>query len=400
MHVPGWYNATSDWLDSNEFQMVGIIQEQHPDRARLFMQWKQMDWPILVDSFNLLDIDVVPLTLAIDEYGIVRHAGLPVAAANTIEGIFLNKTYEKPTGLTARRIEYPNSAELQKETGTNTAEAWRDYATSLVLPGSTQRIDEAIDAYQRSLGIDPDHGPTHFRLGVAYRMRYDSTERRPDDFARAVEQWQTALDINPNQYIWRRRIQQYGPRLAKPYPFYDWVTLARAEIGARGETPSPLRIEPGDSEFAVPTRRFVTEATADEEPDPEGRILRDSGEFIQTETVAVPPTMSAGGSTRVHITFRPNLSNKAHWNNEVDGLAFWINTPEGWSVNQQYLTLANPPGVVSQEQRTIEFEIQSPQDATGATNVSAYALYYVCEDVNGICMYRRQDVDVRLEVKK
>ncbi len=109
--------------------------------------------------------------------------------------------------------------------------------------------------------------------------------------------------------------------------------------------------------------------------------------------------MSRGG-TRVHITFRPNLSNKAHWNNEVDGLAFWINTPEGWSVNQQYLTLANPPGVVSQEQRTIEFEIQSPQDATGATNVSAYALYYVCEDVNGICMYRRQDVDVRLEVKK
>ena len=26
--------------------MVGIIQEQHPDRARLFMQWKEMGWPI------------------------------------------------------------------------------------------------------------------------------------------------------------------------------------------------------------------------------------------------------------------------------------------------------------------------------------------------------------------
>jgi hypothetical protein len=41
--------------------MVGIIQEQHPDRAGLFMQWKQMDWPILVDSLNLLGVAVVPV---------------------------------------------------------------------------------------------------------------------------------------------------------------------------------------------------------------------------------------------------------------------------------------------------------------------------------------------------
>ena len=31
-----------------------------------------MDWPILVDSLNLLAIDVVPLTLLIDESGIIR----------------------------------------------------------------------------------------------------------------------------------------------------------------------------------------------------------------------------------------------------------------------------------------------------------------------------------------
>jgi len=34
--------------------MVGILEEQNPDRARLFMQWKQMGWPLLVDSYNLL----------------------------------------------------------------------------------------------------------------------------------------------------------------------------------------------------------------------------------------------------------------------------------------------------------------------------------------------------------
>jgi len=36
--------------------MVGIIEEQHPDRAQLFMQWKQMGWPVMVDSLNLLNV--------------------------------------------------------------------------------------------------------------------------------------------------------------------------------------------------------------------------------------------------------------------------------------------------------------------------------------------------------
>jgi hypothetical protein len=38
---------------------------------------------------------------------------------------------------------------------------------------------------------------------------------------KAVQYWTMALDMDSNQYIWRRRIQQYGPRLEKPYSFYD-----------------------------------------------------------------------------------------------------------------------------------------------------------------------------------
>ncbi len=51
------------------FKTVGIILEQHPERCRLFMQWKQMDWPVMVDSLNLLGMAVVPVTVAIDEHG-------------------------------------------------------------------------------------------------------------------------------------------------------------------------------------------------------------------------------------------------------------------------------------------------------------------------------------------
>ena len=102
-------------------------------------------------------------------------------------------------------------------------QSWRAYASALGLWGEGSEIDQAIVAYPRAVQIEPEDGPTHFHLGVTYRKRYDSDHRQLEDFRKAVEHWDQALDIDPNQYIWRRRIQQYGPRLDKPYSFYDWV---------------------------------------------------------------------------------------------------------------------------------------------------------------------------------
>jgi hypothetical protein len=72
VHVPGWHEATKDLQAEGRIRMVGIVQEQHPDRARLFMQWKEMDWPVMVDAQNELGVAVVPITLFIDEHGIIR----------------------------------------------------------------------------------------------------------------------------------------------------------------------------------------------------------------------------------------------------------------------------------------------------------------------------------------
>ena len=36
------------------------------------MQWKQMDWPVMVDPFNLLNLPVIPVSVAIDEYGAIQ----------------------------------------------------------------------------------------------------------------------------------------------------------------------------------------------------------------------------------------------------------------------------------------------------------------------------------------
>lgn len=376
--------------------MVGIIQEQHPDRTRLFMQWKKMNWPILVDSLNLLGVSVVPLTLFIDEHGIIRA----VQPKHTDLEDFLKRRDQMPSGAPGRPIIRPDLAKLEKDAREGRPDALRAWGDAAILWGGAGRITQAIEAYRKALQKEPTHAPTHFRLGVAYRLRHDSPFRQMNDFQQASNHWAAALDLNPNNYIWRRRIQQFGPRLSKPYSFYDWVNQARQEILARGETPVPLSVEPSGAEFAYPSKNFEATGATKKEPDPQARILRDKGRLVKVETAAVPPTLTPGSTSRLHVIFRPNQQIKAHWNNEVDDLILWINPPDGWSVDGQHHSVPNPPHPVSQDTRTIEFEIKCPEMAApGMMVIPAYALYYVCEDVNGTCLYRRQDVPLQIEVK-
>ena len=80
-------------------------------------------------------------------------------------------------------------------------------------------------------------------------------------------------------------------------------------------------------------------------------------------------------------------------------LAGWVNPPQGWKVDQRYLTVQNPPQTVSQEIRKVEFELKRSPGVTGSVMIPAYALYYVCENVDGICLYRRHDIPIQLDVE-
>ena len=397
MHVPGWHESTKELRKQGKFQTIGIIQEQHPDRCRLFMQWKGLDWPVLIDSYNLLRVEVVPITLAIDEQGIIQHI---YPERESIEENFLDQIYEKSQDAPTWQTTQPDLAALKEATGQDKAEAWRAYASGLGMWGAADRLDEAIEAVHRAAALKAEDGQTQFVLGVLYRQRFDSPQRQPADFQKAVEHWERALDSDPNQYIWRRRIQQYGPRLIKPYPFYDWVPKAREQIQARGETPTALIVEPGGAEFAAPAASFESTVVEVDEPDLLERIHQDAADLVNIEIVAVPGTIRPGETTRIHLHFRPNMDHKAHWNNEVDDLAVWIDPPQGWQVNEHYFSTPNPPVDISDEARHIEFEMQAPPDlASGMKAISGYALYYVCEDVNGICLYRRQDINFQIRVE-
>ncbi len=361
--------------------MVGIIQEQNPARTRLFMQWKQMDWPVMVDSLDLLGVKVVPITLLIDEHGIIRSKG----SFDDLEA-FLKTEYPAPSGPSQKPIAYPDLPEAA-----TSADDWRDLARGLILRGRAVDLDRAINGYRNALESEPGDGSTHFRLGVAYRKRYDSDHRQEGDFRGAVENWGAALDADPNQYIWRRRIQQYGPRLEKPYPFYDWVETARREIAARGDTPIALPVDPRGAEIAQPAKSFTADAGVETSPDPEGRIRRDERGFVRLEQTLVPASVAPGDTVRAHLAFRPATHFEAHWNNEAGDLEVWLDPPAGWRVDRRRLSVPNPPELVSDETRRLELEIETPADFEGSATVPGYALYYVCEDVKGTCLYRRQD---------
>lgn len=395
--MPVWHAGTQRSVQDGKLAVVAIVQDQHPDRARLFLQWKRIDWPVLADSLDLLNLETVPLTVAVDEYGIVRFSELPMAAAKTIEQTFVNQTYEKPAA--PAPIDTADLAAPRGVRSKDAADAWRAYGDAMSVYGGGERWTEVIDAYRHAAQLASSDGPTQFRLGSALRKRYDSPTRQPGDFQDAEEHWGKALDIDPNRYIWRRRAQQYGPRLETPVAFFDWIRDARAEITGRGETPIPLTVEPGDSEYAVPDVHAPAPKAPAAEPDARGRIRRDRGEFVAVDMATVPPIAAPGDAVRVHLTFRPNPRTKAHWNNDNDPLLYWITPPPGWTTERHALVAPNAATEVSQEPRTLEYEIKVPAaEHAGAASIRGYALYYVCEDVNGVCMYRRRDITVPLQV--
>ena len=222
---------------------------------------------------------------------------------------------------------------------------------------------------------------------------------RPGDFQAAVDAWGERLELDPNQYIWRRRIEQYGPRLDKPYPFYDWVDRAAEEIAERGEEPVALEVMPSGAEIAQPAREF--EVTQDDErpPDPEGRINRDRDGLVEVEVTVVPARVRPGQAARVHVSFLPDDSRKAHWNNESTPAAALGRRPRGLAGVEPIAH--GPPGrpARADEVRRLDFEVEVPPSASGRTRLPAYALYNVCEDVGGVCRFLRQDLVVEVEVE-
>ena len=397
--MPVWNQKLEKYVRDGKLVVLGIAQEQHPHRNRLFTQWHGIDWPVLHDPINLMQATGVPIEVAIDEHGIVRSTRVK---ADTLEQDFINKTFSAEDAESSQPVKAtrPDVSTLRSRAEkSRSADAWRDLGDALVLWEGVTSVNEAIKAYTQATLLNPNDGDAYFRLGVCFRMRYESEQRTQADFQMAVDSWTKARQINPNQYIWRRRIEQYGPRLTKPYPFYDWVETASREIKARGDRPIALKTLPTGSELAQPDRRFDAGTGGATSPDPQGRVMRDTQKMVLTEVTVVPPRVKTGQTVRVHVSLRPNSVLKAHWNNEVEPLQLWVDPAEGFEVQPQLLTALQGDTPATTEPRRLEFEVRVMAKASGTFKLNAYALYYVCEDAGGSCMFLRQDIPVTVVVQ-
>ncbi len=361
-------------MDDGKLVVLGVVQEQHAERARLYKQWRDLQWPIVQDAFNLLQIKAVPLAVAIDEHGIVRsHRANPKFVEQWIQQPSEGESGKQPPAPPALSPAVPQALQWASKPG-----------------GYAAEIDQRL--------LDPSNplaARAHFELGVLYRMRFDS-HAHPADFQASIDHWSKTLELDPNQYIYRRRIQQYGARLGKPYPFYDWVAQARLDIENVGGTPLPLKVALSGAEIAQPQRRFETSTTSQTHPDPQAKIQRDAENLIQASVVVVPRTAKPGKAVRVHVLLQP--ADAAKWNNESEPTQFWVDNPEAGQVSQN-LHLADLPSVAeSTEIRRFEFEVQIPELYEAKLTIPSFALMNVCHRETGVCIYLRKDVLIELEI--
>lgn len=393
-----WHEQTRQWRENDELVVIGITQEQHPERCQLFAQWHEIEWPILHDPIGLIGATAVPYFIAIDEHGIVRETR---PRPQSFEEGFLAKSFEptdsKPTWMNRGPEKLTQLAEHAE--ATDSALAWRDYGDALLLWKQPRPINDIIAAYTKSKQADDEQGRIDFRIGVAKRMRFESSLAREDDFQAAVDAWQEALDKDPNQYIWRRRIQQYGPRLDKPYPFYDWIAKAREEISARGQIPIALDVEPRGAELAMPARDLSSTSNNELQiparlRDDQGKISRDVQGFINQRSVVVRGTGNTSKAFQVHLEFAPDAN--VHWNNETDPMVVWLTTSDDLAVDHEVVMIDAPAAPESTEKRSAEFEVRFAEPLQEPVKLSGYALVNLCEESGGQCLFVRKDFVVEL----
>ena len=373
-----WHKSAKPFLESDKLVVLGIAQEQHKERTKLYKQWKQYDFPIVQDATTQLNLNAVPIPMLIDEYGVVRA------------------TRPRPNSL-AKFMEQQFAPAEETTTVSDVSEIDRALEKGNKLLHQKDRdIDGAITAFESAVKLDSKNGKALFSLGVAHRMRFDSENRETGDFKTAAKLWGQALAVNPNQYIWRRRIEQYGPQLTKPYPFYDWVEKAQQSIRERGEDPLELSVSLTGTEIAK-NGSWDAADNKPENPDPDKKILLDEKNYLSISSTTVPEATRQKNPVRIHLDL---AMNGAFWNDEADAVKIWIDESSTGTPERRLVEVAKPTKSTndkSSETRTVDFEFKTDKSQSEC-KVNGFALFHCC-DSDGVCFYFRKDFTIPISAK-
>lgn len=355
-------------MQTGEVQVYGIAPEQYGERMALFLQWQQLDFPVLMDPLNLLGVKAVPITLLVDQSGVIRYRNPGPGELKD----FLRSEY--PLRKSAKA---PPALHLLTEEFSNALRASDEEAGSAAL-GRFHELEEGAQTPELS-----------FQAGVIARWLYD-LGGRPKLFQTAIDCWKGALEEVPGQYIWRRRIQQYGPRLDKPYPFYDWVEEAQKEVVARGEQPVQLTVEPSGSEVAQPLRKAEVLRNRDY-PDVQNKLPNEK-ELLEITTTLIPHTDRAE-TLRIHLQLQPQR--EGHWSSDAQEVELWLFPADGEAILlASEASAIDEKNEVSSEQRSLEADCSTELLDSG----KLVLFYSLCEEKAGVCRFLKSEWEIAEEV--
>lgn len=161
----------------------------------------------------------------------------------------------------------------------------------------------ALETYRQASALAPENpvlleriADTHGRLGQrdaaieAHMAAAELHARNPQTLARAVEQWQAALKVDPNHVQARVQLLQYHQRIGKAYQAAtECLHLARIYQG-RGETRRAteiyryaLRLAPDHPELQRSAQSIDPEARTASAP-AEGAVAKSGGSALQPRT--------------------------------------------------------------------------------------------------------------------
>ena len=384
-----WYETAKPFVESGDLAILGVVQEQHAERAQLYKQWRQLDFKIVQDATTSLNLNVVPIPILIDEHGVVRNN----RAQPEMLSEFISRDYEPVTESTEANAGVSVASSLErKERDVSRLIASGNELLNFSRP---EQIDQTIDTFKKAVELDPGNGQAQFSLGVAYRRRFDSPNRQLDDFLQASQSWSRALATDPNQYIWRRRIEQYGPRMIKPYPFYDWVEQAISDIAKRGEKPVALVVRLTNAETAQPGREFEVDSQSALNPDPKSEITVDQDDRIQISPSVVPATVKRGESVRVHLQLSVQ---GGKFNDEAGPILLWIDKQSGGVPDKRLIECRADEKTRPEHDRILDFEFRTATGDAEKTTIEGFMLCHVCDD-DGICFYLRKNFIIDIGVR-
>ncbi len=397
--IPRWHEKLKPFVDTGQLVVIGVAQEQHADRCRLFSQWRGIEWPILHDAMNLTGVKNVPTLVTIDEYGLVRDTH---PDADSIEAEFINKTFKAPkttpilgpVKLTDPRLTRRYAGEARR------AKEWREHGTALILSGKPPQIEEAIDkAFVRSLETEPGDPDSLFRLGVAHMIRYESPQRRPEDFQSAIDAWRKAHRLRSGCEIFRRRIQQYGPCVDKPFAFYDWVTSARREIVDRGDTPATLQPWPCDIERAKPAKKFTYDKKQrGPSPDEAEKVNKDRDGLVSISFGAVPGTAKKHKRiVQVLVILRPDATRGTEWDDGADPPRLWLEKPKTGRLSELFVEYAKTSDDAPENDRVLTFPVRLSSKKGKSMTVRGTVVYSVRQTDGGSPRSFRQDIKIKID---